>query len=266
VTGAKAYKLNPESLSILGVFDIAGGPYVQLTSAIEGGGTLYTNHQQGDSSPIGYGLLAGWVSNTPTVQMAATWNTAETPWPFRRGALGRREAPNPRLGIFLKGHSVSGMPGDPFVHGSLRIVPRNQSRWASATGLGFRQDAVGNWFVAIGGHPDPGPCSGFLMALTNYFDDVDLSNKRYLSPLQYALKDEEAIVTGLLLSNSHYQEHEVLYRCTPEADDPTYNSNSYAHGLLNKVGLPSPLEPSLLPFLQYGWYKPVPPAKFDPQP
>jgi hypothetical protein len=264
--GAKTYKLNPETLGILDVFDLAGGPYVQLTSAIDGGGTLYTSHLQGDAFPIGYGLLAGWVSNTPTVQTAVTTGTATTLWPFRRGTMGRREAPNPRLGIFLKTHSVSGVPGDPSLHSSLRLAPKNQARWAGATGLGFQQDAAGNWFVTIGGHPEPGPCSGYLMGLTNYFDDVDLSNKRYVSPLRYPPNDEEAIVTGLLLSNSHYQGHEVLYRCTPQADDPTYNSNSYAHGLMNKVGLPVPLEAWLLSFLQYGWYKPVPSTHFDPQP
>jgi putative pyrroloquinoline-quinone binding quinoprotein len=272
-TAATLFKIDPTSLGILDSTNLNGaGPNTQLTGAISSGGTLYTTPATGSSSQLGYGLLGGWSNSAPAVQTASTATIADTIWPYQRGVTGRRDATNPRLGIFLGGHSVSGIvPGDPTLHASIRIVPKDQRRWAGATGLGFQQDSLGNWFLTIGGHPNPTlncitSSSSFLFGVLDFWDDVDLSNKRYLAPLPYRLSDEEAIVDGLILSNSNYQGHELLYNCTPAVDDPTYNSNSYAHGLLNKVGLPEPLETSLQPLrlLHYGWYKPVPSANFDP--
>lgn len=258
--GAKAYKLDPQSLNTLSVFDLSGGPFVQFTSAIEGGGTLYTSHQLGDTFRLGYQLLAGWVADSPTAQISATSNVAETNWPNRRGELGRRNAANPRLGIFVKAQWV--LPAVPFFHTGLRIVPRDQAKWAARPE--FRMSPFGEWYLTVGAESDPeSQCSGLLKSDLNRQGDLDPTNFVYRERLSYALEDETAIVQAVLSADSNYGD-DLAYSCFPALFPNTYNSNSYTHGILNEVGLASPLSPLLTPYLHPGWGRPVPPIEFDP--
>jgi hypothetical protein len=256
--GAKAYKLNPTSLGILDSFDLAGGPYAQLTSAMAGGGILYTSHALNDTFQIGYGVLGGWVNSAPVVQTATATTPGDTNWPQRRGVTNRRDASNPRLGIFVKGQFVIA----PFFHTSLRIVPRDQTRWAGTPG--FQKDSFGAWYVTIGAESDTENCSGVLLSDLNRPSDINPDILIYRERLSYSLNDEETIVSALLQADDNYLD-ELFYACRPSAVDDTYNSNSYTHGLLNKAGLPSPVTPYLLPYVHLGWRRPVPSFEFDPQ-
>jgi hypothetical protein len=96
----------------------------------------------------------------------------------------------------------------------------------------------------------------------NRESDVDPTLLIYRERLQYALNDEEAIVGGLLQADGNYRD-ELVYGCFPLATNDKYNSNSYTHGLLNIVGLPSPITPYLLPFVHTGWGKPAPSTEFE---
>jgi hypothetical protein len=253
---ATAYKLDPPTFRILDSFPIDGGPYVQLTSATIGGGTQYTNHALGDTSEISYGALGGWTADAPRVQLAATSTTPETRWPKRRGIAGRRDGSNPRLGIFVKGQFVIA----PFFHTSLRIVPRNQTRWARTPG--FHLDSAGNWFLTIGAESSTNNCSGDLVSDLNRPSDLNTDILIYLERLPYPSNDEEAIVQRLLESDTNYTDS-LAYACNPRRDDIFYNSNSYTHGLINRVELPSPVTTEVLRPVHLGWSKPVSADEFD---
>jgi Concanavalin A-like lectin/glucanases superfamily/Bacterial Ig-like domain/IPT/TIG domain len=258
-TGARAFKINPASLAILDSFDLSGGPNVQLTSAVSGGGTLYTSHVLNDTFQIGYGALAGWVDAAPIVQTAATVTDAETTWPHRRGVTSRRDASNPRLGIFVKAQWV--VPPIPLLHTSMRVVPKNQALWAGAPG--FIQNLFGDWYLTLAAESSTGGCSGLLKSDVNRPEDLDVSNFVYRERLQYSLHDEAVIINGLLQSDFNYQD-QLNYACLTTEFLNTYNSNSYTHGLLDKVGLPSPIAPFLTPYFHTGWSRPVPSVEFDP--
>ncbi|HYR78659.1 MAG TPA: hypothetical protein VEO55_01560, partial [Candidatus Dormibacteraeota bacterium] len=258
-TGAQLFSVNPITLGIINSTSLTGGPRIQLTSAIAGGGSLMTSPASGSSSAVGYGALGGWNSNAPVLQTAATPTIAETNWPYRRGVTGRNDASNPRLGIFFKAQWV--VPPITLLHTSLRIVPRNQIRWAGTPG--FRQNPFGDWYLTIAAESDTGGCSGLMKSEVNRPDDLDVTNFVYRERLHYSLDDEEAIVNGLLRADFNYSDR-LSYACLPTEVLNTYNSNSYSHGLLNKVGLASPLTPFVLPFFHTGWSRPVPSSEFDP--
>ena len=255
-SGAKIYKLNPETLGILDVFDLTGGPYVQLTAAIGGGGALYTTHQMGDASQVGYRLLSGWSGTTPVVQVGATAETAQTLWPNRRGMNARHHAPNLRFGISVKGQFVVA----PIIHTSLHVVPRNQTLWANQPG--FLVDSAGTWFLTIGAESSTNSCSGELVSDLNRASDLDPDIAIYRERLSYQAGQEDRMIQRLLLSDNNYTD-DLPYACKPTLEDFFYNSNSYTHGLLNKVGLLSPLTPELLRPLHWGWKKPVESEEFD---
>ncbi len=260
--GGKWFEVNPVTLGILDSLSLTGGPNLQMTDAQDGGGALFTSHSQGDASSIGWGLLAGWSGDTPVVQAAATVTVADTKWPHRRGVSGRNDASNPRLGIFVKAQPVVALVApSPFLHTSVRIVPRDQRRWAGAPD--FRQNPFGEWYLTIGAESDPaGQCSGLLKSDLNRPDDLNPTNFIYRERLQYPDADEAAIILGLLNADDNYGD-DLAYQCFPALVPGTYNSNSYTHGLLNKVGLPSPVTPYLAPYLHPGWQTPVPSSEFD---
>jgi hypothetical protein len=82
--------------------------------------------------------------------------------------------------------------------------------------------------------------------------------------LLYSVNDEETIIAGLLRADFNYQD-ELRYACLPTDLLNTYNSNSYTHGLLDAVGLPSPIAPFVTPFYHWGWSRPVPATEFNSQ-
>ncbi|HXD75460.1 MAG TPA: hypothetical protein VN628_17060, partial [Vicinamibacterales bacterium] len=106
-------------------------------------------------------------------------------------------------------------------------------------------------------------CSGLLKSDLNRSSDLDPTNFVYRERLSYSLASEKDIVGGLLRSDGYYHD-DLFYSCFPTSLDDTYNSNSYTHGLLDKVGLASPLIPFLLRYFHPGWQKPVPSNEFDP--
>jgi hypothetical protein len=139
-------------------------------------------------------------------------------------------------------------------------VPRDQNRWAEKPG--FHRDSAGYWFLTIGAESSTNNCSGDLVSNLNRPSDLSTDILIYLERLSYPLRDEEIIVRSLLESDANYSDT-LAYSCNPRKDDIFYNSNSYAHGLINKAGLPSPLTPEVLRPVHFGWSKPVPPEEFD---
>ncbi len=72
---------------------------------------------------------------------------------------------------------------------------------------------------------------------------------------------------GLILDNvTHYRNNHLSYACNPDAGDDQYNSNGFAHGLLNASGIAPPQFPTGNPQnIDYpGWNNPVPTSEFDP--
>src|SRR5204863_3047143 len=67
-TGGSLLRVSPQTLSVLDSTTQSGGPYIQLTGALAGGGSLITNPANGSTSPVGYGVLGGWINNAPVLQ------------------------------------------------------------------------------------------------------------------------------------------------------------------------------------------------------
>src|SRR5205814_847300 len=110
-------------------------------------------------------------------------------WPYRRGFGGRRDGGNPRLGIFVKAQPV--FPPAPFLHTTVRVVPRDQTRWAATPG--FIQNPFGDWYLTMGAESNPSSgCSGLLQSELNRLSDLDPTNFAYRERLAYSQLDEEA--------------------------------------------------------------------------
>ncbi len=172
----------------------------------------------------------------------------------------------PETGIFAKGHAV----GFPFYHVAIRIVPKNQAYWrqreVERLGGVFTQKLDRLWYATVGAGPTRLPCDGFLASDTNRARDVNVP-PTHLERLAVP-QSQEDIKIGLLLDrDARYNDARLRYACLPDFPlaDNTYNSNSFARGLLNASGLPVPAFPSddsdLAEFP--GWEKPVPSSEFD---
>ena len=180
----------------------------------------------------------------------------------RQGTLAVR---NPGVGIFAKSHLVQ-WPLN-FHHVSIRITPSAQSLWLSTLPNAMLPvDDYGNHFFTLGAGTAAGDtsllCSGTLSKGVDREHDVaDLPLNLERLPIHGLL--ENGLITALI---DHYQNYpdDLPYACFPEIFPGTYNSNSFASGLLISVGAPLPLFPirgTTLP----GWPTPVPRSKFNPQ-
>lgn len=174
----------------------------------------------------------------------------------------------PGLGIFLKSHLAQEMPLDVsrYRHLSVRIVPHNQEKYRNQT-PGF--DQYGNWYHTIGAGPyasggDTNNCinEATLLSGVNRAQDFHRPPWDPLEPLAYDPAREDAIIEQLFTRFRAY-DNDLSYGCFPENNDGFYNSNSYAAGLLNAVGLAVVGLPTRVPALFPGVRKPVPLAKFQ---
>lgn len=163
---------------------------------------------------------------------------------------------NPGIGLHMKAHSVASA----FSHMSLRVVPTRQEYWKTRLGIEMRNaDIFGNYFFTFGAGPgssDAGACSGTLVSDLNRTNDVEAYAWR-LEKLQYSPFLEDQLVDSLLLADLIYPDS-LPYACFPENDPGYYNSNSYAIGLIDAVGIPHPSFPYTFSLLFPGARKPVP--------
>jgi hypothetical protein len=139
------------------------------------------------------------------------------------------------------------------------VIPRNQTLWAGHPG--FIQDASGTWFLTIGAESSSNDCGGDLVSDLNRSSDLNPDIAIYRERLSYPLGQEDEIIRGLLSADANYTD-DLPYACRPSFNDLSYNSNSYSHGMLDVVGIAPPLPPFLLPYLHWGWRKPVPAEEF----
>ena len=127
-------------------------------------------------------------------------------------------------------------------------------------------DEYGNGFFTIGagsGNADTSYlCSGTLVSDRNRPADYSTPPWDPIEPLAYPPAIEDSIIASLIHADERYGD-DLPYACRPEANPGTYNSNSYAHGLLDAVGLSGPRFPERAPMIVPGWLTPVPRSKFQ---
>jgi hypothetical protein len=149
---------------------------------------------------------------------------------------------------------------------SIRVVPANWNDWV-AGGVALRgTDEFGNGFFTLGAGSDStdtnAACSGTLISDVNRKGDYLTPPWDPLEKLPVAPDQEDALSHALLERDAAYAD-DLPYACRPEQNPGSFNSNSYVHGLLNAVGLPSPRLPSRVPTLFPGWRTPIPPSRFQ---
>lgn len=169
-------------------------------------------------------------------------------------------------GVFAKGHSV--LVGS-LRHVSIRMVPRNQKDWLNDPIWGSyfqrHQDVAGDLaFVTSGAGPVPegGGCPNThatLVAGLNRPADVSASPQHLQALPLWPRSEDETI--GALLSKTRAFASTLDYECTPSPFSDGYNSNSFAHGLLDVTHLPIPTFPLISNY--FGWEKPVPGSYFQ---
>jgi len=259
-SGAKSYKLDPQTLAMIDATSLPGGPRLQLTYALAGGGALFTGPGESYATQVSALTIAGVPDERPTLQRQTTPNIGMGLFQAPRGNLGRREARDLKRGIFVEGYPLYGFQG----HTALRLVPRNQSRWLSDER--FYQDSEFNWAVTIGAESSNVPgCGGALVSALNRPGDTQ-TPVLYFQRALYPNDREDLIIEELFQAFGNYH-NDLPYPdiCIPLPNDGTYNSNSYAHGLINAttdlIADPNIAEQ----WVNFpGWTKPVPRSQFQP--
>lgn len=173
----------------------------------------------------------------------------------------------PGKGIYAKSHLAKQTIFDllRYRHFSIRVVPHDQAGWLSRLAMpGI--DAFGNRFFTLGagsGDDDSSAfCGGLLVSALNRHNDVTTLPWDPPELLAYPASFEDRKIEELLSLDSAYDD-DLPYACRPEQNPGSFNSNSYAHGLLRAARLPVPRLPGRIPALVPGWGTPVPDSKFQ---
>jgi len=154
--------------------------------------------------------------------------------------------------ISAQDHEVLGS-GD--FHVSIRITPENQAAYANDKNF-TRKDEKGKRYATIGAGPTL-LIWGNLKGDINRTKDVDLSIKVENVKVDIGKRNEDQVIGQLVAADKHYKD-DLTYDLHPTKNGSGYNSNSYASGLLNAVGLEAPKLKSNTP----GYDKPVPSDNF----
>ncbi len=215
--------------------------------------------------------LGDWIGlrNNEVVSVVGEFADA-TRWAVWNGDVQGRFAPRePGIGIFAKTHLAKEFPFDliRYRHVSLRIVPHVPVAWARRVSLpGI--DEFGNPFFTIGAGAAGGDsslgCDGTLYSDVNRENDYSVAPWDPLESLPYTYSSEVAVIETILAHDAAYGD-DLPYACRPEQNPGFYNSNSYAHGLIEPAHLPPPGLPARIPTLFPGWLTPVPATKFQIQ-
>lgn len=166
----------------------------------------------------------------------------------------------PDSGIFAKGHEVL----NENYHVAIRLVPRNQVFWRTNPTWKalFEKKINGLWYATLGAGPTGLlPCTGNLKSEPNRTRDVNVA-ATHLERLSVSAELEDTKI-GLLLNRDSNYSDQLPYECFPDVGDGSYNSNGYAHGLLNAAGITAPEFPVTEANNFPGWSKPVPENEFD---
>ena len=153
-------------------------------------------------------------------------------------------------------------------HTSIRIEPVDQGRYAQdADFQQFKNPSTGRSFMTLGA----GSEGGRLVSNVNRTRDVDLTIKTTVVKIDLKGKDETSVVTALRAADGKYKDNlpyaafpmptatmQVFGKTVP-LNTATYNSNSYAAGLLLAVGLIPPNVPESTP----GKDQPLPKKEFQ---
>jgi hypothetical protein len=187
-----------------------------------------------------------------------------TRWRFGGNRQGQFRPRTPGVGIFAKSHPVVAPLN--FQHVSIRITPTFQKFWQELKPNDFvHLDEYDNYFMTIGAGTAESDasvtCSGTLTKGINRERDVEIDPTN-LEKLPLDSLDELRLINDLYVHFAGYKD-DLPYACLPEINPGKYNSNSFASGLLRRVGAPLPLFP-LRGTTVPGWATPVPPGKFDP--
>ena len=150
-------------------------------------------------------------------------------------------------------------------HVSIRITPTFQKFWRELKPNDFiHLDEYDNYFMTIGAGTAEGDasvtCSGTLTKGINRSRDVDADPTNF-ERLALNSLDELRLINDLFVHFAGYKD-DLPYACLPEMSPGKYNSNSFASGILRRVGAPLPLFP-LRGTTVPGWATPVPPNKFE---
>jgi hypothetical protein len=182
--------------------------------------------------------------------------------PIDGNRQGQGQVRNPGIGIFLKSHwAFEGL--STFKHFSIRIVPSAQAFWRKTDPSGFLpEDVYGNRFMSFGagtGADDTNlGCSGTLTKGKNRDRDV-IEKPSSLDRYPVLRRNENNVIWSLIDAFNKYANN-LPYACFPERNPGYYNSNSFARGLQDAVGLPIPApRPNLV---APGWFTPVPARYF----
>ena len=209
------------------------------------------------------GVWGGW-SSDPSLTTGGSAHLATSVWPTSAGDVhGSNASVDQHFGIFAKGHSVA-VVGH---HASIRIVPRNGGLWhAQFPDIFANRDSDGHYFATMGAGPPPPndsttSCDSYpLVSATNRVGDLN-EPATDLERLEYVPMKEDQIILRLLQHDIQYRD-DLMYCWSPDGIR-TFNSNSYAAGLLNASSIPLPLFPRVPLSFYVGWTHPVPKAQFD---
>lgn len=216
-------------------------------------------------------LSGDWIGRRGNQLTAVVGDFADaTRWSALRGnAQGQLSLRKPGVGIFAKTHlALEPFPFDlaRIRHVSIRVAPSNWQSWVEK-GVELKgTDQFGNGFFTLGAGSDSTDttllCSGTLVSDINRTNDYLVPPRDALETLAYPYSLEDPLIQSLLDRQRAYK-NDLPYACRPEENPGYFNSNSFAHGLLNAVGLPKPRFPSRFPSLVLGWLSPVPVSKFQ---
>ena len=157
------------------------------------------------------------------------------------------------LEILLESHPVAlGMN-----HSKVTVIPNNQAKWANDPRFSNTLPD-GRHYATLGAGPEGHNPQGGNNLVSNLNRQRDLIRDKNKSsaPLKCP-KSEDDSINDLFDADAKYNDA-ALYDFIPPSWADGYNSNSYAHGLLNAVGFSNIPTPPSAP----GFGKPLPPSAF----
>ncbi|NOT44298.1 MAG: hypothetical protein HOP14_06825 [Acidobacteria bacterium] len=287
--GASQTAIDATDGTVLRTFAGAG----QLEAPLEDGGVVRLNQGVAtyldasgasvaqEAVPVADPRLFGrsWVG-TPTaagdiaLYKAASLYRSGFQWAFGEGNRQRQRAAwrAPARGINAKSHVVQ-YPS-PLEHVALWVVPTNELAWKTEMAQRYGGDLLkrildaadpntGRWFFTIGAGPyNNVPCFVSMLAGIDRERDAGVEPV-FMEHLLYSPALENVHISTLLDAVAYYESNPVTY-CTFPVSPNSYNSNSFVHGLLNAVDLPTPSFPVDFMGEFPGWSGAVPVEHFQP--